>query len=90
MRAFSSLPPFARQSFTFDLRTEFAAFTALEDEIGAMSCSAIATRPGKKRLLPIAFKYPILVSGSIVYVPLLTLQFYGFLSPDFPLPSKFA
>jgi IS30 family transposase len=31
------LPAFARQSFTFDRGTEFTAFRALEDGIGARS-----------------------------------------------------
>ncbi|MBB6222684.1 hypothetical protein GGE66_003669 [Rhizobium leguminosarum] len=35
--AFSPLPAFARQSFTFDRGTEFAGFRALEDGIGARS-----------------------------------------------------
>jgi IS30 family transposase len=37
VRAFSSLPACASQSFTFDRGTEFAAFRALEDGIGARS-----------------------------------------------------
>jgi IS30 family transposase len=37
VRAFSFLPAFARQSFTFDRGTEFAAFRVLEDGIGARS-----------------------------------------------------
>ncbi|MDQ0323773.1 IS30 family transposase [Pararhizobium capsulatum DSM 1112] len=35
IRAFSPLPAFARQSFTFDRGTEFAGFRALEEGIGA-------------------------------------------------------
>lgn len=37
IEAFSPLPAFARQSFTFDRGTEFAGFRALEDGIGARS-----------------------------------------------------
>ncbi|EPE93983.1 IS30 family transposase (plasmid) [Rhizobium grahamii CCGE 502] len=37
IRAFSPLPAFARQSFTFDRGTEFAGFRALEEGIGARS-----------------------------------------------------
>ena len=37
IRAFSPLPAFARQSFTFDCGTEFAGFRALEEGICARS-----------------------------------------------------
>ena len=35
VHAFSPLPAFARQSFTFDRRTEFRSFRVLENGIGA-------------------------------------------------------
>ncbi|MBB4188959.1 IS30 family transposase [Sinorhizobium terangae] len=37
IETFSPLPAFARQSFTFDRGTEFAAFRALDDGIGALT-----------------------------------------------------
>ncbi|MCZ4433100.1 IS30 family transposase, partial [Agrobacterium sp. SOY23] len=46
--AFSSLPAFARQSFTFDRGTEFAAFRALEDGIGARSWFCDPSAPWQK------------------------------------------
>ncbi|KJF68538.1 IS30 family transposase [Rhizobium nepotum] len=48
IRAFSSLPAFARQSFTFDRGTEFAAFRALEDGIGARSWFCDPSAPWQK------------------------------------------
>ena len=48
VRAFSSLPAFARQSFTFDRGTEFAAFRALEDGIGARSWFCDPSAPWQK------------------------------------------
>ncbi len=48
VRAFSSLPAFARQSFTFDRGTEFAAFLALEDGIGARSWFCDPSAPWQK------------------------------------------
>lgn len=48
VRAFSSLPAFARQSFTFDRGTEFAAFRALEDGIGAQSWFCDPSAPWQK------------------------------------------
>lgn len=48
VRAFSRLPAFARQSFTFDRGTEFAAFRALEDGIGARSWFCDPSAPWQK------------------------------------------
>ncbi|MDH6298118.1 IS30 family transposase (plasmid) [Agrobacterium salinitolerans] len=48
VRTFSSLPAFARQSFTFDRGTEFAAFRALEDGIGARSWFCDPSAPWQK------------------------------------------
>lgn len=48
VHAFSSLPAFARQSFTFDRGTEFAAFQALEDRIGARSWFCDPSAPWQK------------------------------------------
>ncbi|MBB4320718.1 IS30 family transposase [Agrobacterium tumefaciens] len=48
IRAFSSLPACARQSFTFDRGTEFAAFRALEDGIGARSWFCDPSAPWQK------------------------------------------
>ncbi|MGR9244186.1 IS30 family transposase (plasmid) [Rhizobium leguminosarum] len=48
IRAFSSLPAFARQSFTFDRGTEFAGFRALEDGIGARSWFCDPSAPWQK------------------------------------------
>ncbi len=45
---FSSLPSFARQSFTFDRGTEFAGFRALEDGIGARSWFCDPSAPWQK------------------------------------------
>ena len=46
--AFSPMPPFARQSFTFDRGTEFAGFRALEDGIGARSWFCDPSAPWQK------------------------------------------
>lgn len=48
IRAFSPLPAFARQSFTFDRGTEFAGFRALEDGIGARSWFCDPSAPWQK------------------------------------------
>jgi IS30 family transposase len=48
IRAFSPLPAFARQSFTFDRGTEFAGFRALEDGIGACSWFCDPSAPWQK------------------------------------------
>ena len=48
IRAFSALPAFARQSFTFDRGTEFAGFRALEDGIGARSWFCDPSAPWQK------------------------------------------
>ncbi len=48
IEAFSPLPAFARQSFTFDRGTEFAGFRALEDGIGACSWFCDPTAPWQK------------------------------------------
>ncbi|UPA27323.1 IS30 family transposase [Shinella oryzae] len=48
IRAFSSLPAFARQSFTFDRGTEFAGFRALEEGIGARSWFCDPSAPWQK------------------------------------------
>lgn len=48
IRAFSPLPAFARQSFTFDRGTEFAGFRALEDEFGARSWFCDPSAPWQK------------------------------------------
>jgi IS30 family transposase len=48
IRSFSSLPAFARQSFTFDRGTESAAFRALEDGIGARSWFCDPSAPWQK------------------------------------------
>ena len=48
IRAFSPLPAFARQSFTFDRGTEFAGFRALEDAIGARSWFCDPSAPWQK------------------------------------------
>lgn len=48
IRAFSSLPAFARQSITFDRGTEFAGFRALEDGIGAQSWFCDPSAPWQK------------------------------------------
>ena len=48
IEAFSPLPAFARQSFTFDRGTEFAGFRALEDGIGACSCFCDPSAPWQK------------------------------------------
>ncbi|KPH04254.1 IS30 family transposase (plasmid) [Rhizobium acidisoli] len=48
IEAFSSLPAFARQSFTFDRGTEFAGFRALEDGIGARSWFCDPSAPWQK------------------------------------------
>ncbi|MBW9113689.1 IS30 family transposase [Rhizobium cauense] len=48
VRAFSRLPAFARQSFTFDRGTEFTAFRALEDGIGARSWFCDPSAPWQK------------------------------------------
>ncbi|MBB4277763.1 IS30 family transposase [Rhizobium mongolense] len=44
----SSLPSFARRSFTFDRGTEFAGFRPLEDGIGAMSRFCDPNSPWQK------------------------------------------
>jgi IS30 family transposase len=46
--AFSPLPSFARQSFTFDRGTEFSGFRALEDGIGARSWFCDPSAPWQK------------------------------------------
>jgi IS30 family transposase len=46
--AFSPLPAFARQSFTFDRGTEFAGFRALEEGIGARSWFCDPSAPWQK------------------------------------------
>jgi IS30 family transposase len=46
--AFSALPAFARQSFTFDRGTEFRGFRALEDGIGARSWFCDPNSPWQK------------------------------------------
>ncbi len=46
--AFSPLPAFARQSFTFDRGTEFRGFRALEDGIGARSWFCDPNSPWQK------------------------------------------
>ena len=46
--AFSPLPAFARQSFTFDRGTEFRGFKALEDGIGARSWFCDPNSPWQK------------------------------------------
>lgn len=46
--AFSPLPSFARQSFTFDRGTEFSGFRALEDGIGARSWFCDPNSPWQK------------------------------------------
>ena len=48
IRAFSPLPAFARQSFTFDRGTEFAGFRALEEGIGARSWFCDPSAPWQK------------------------------------------
>lgn len=48
IEAFSPLPAFARQSFTFDRGTEFAGFRALGDGIGACSCFCDPSAPWQK------------------------------------------
>lgn len=48
VEAFSPLPAFARQSFTFDRGTEFAGFKALEDGIGARSWFCDPSAPWQK------------------------------------------
>lgn len=48
IQAFSSLPAFARQSFTFDRGTEFAGFRALEDGMGARSWFCDPSAPWQK------------------------------------------
>ncbi|NTF31783.1 IS30 family transposase [Rhizobium skierniewicense] len=48
IRAFSPLPAFARQSFTFHRGTEFAGFRALEDGIGARSWFCDPSAPWQK------------------------------------------
>ncbi|MNL11370.1 Integrase core domain protein [compost metagenome] len=48
VRAFSLLPAFARQSFTFDRGTEFAGFRALEEGIGACSWFCDPSAPWQK------------------------------------------
>ena len=48
IEAFSPLPAFARQSFTFDRGTEFAGFRALEDGIGACSWFCDPSAPWQK------------------------------------------
>ncbi|MGR9466010.1 IS30 family transposase (plasmid) [Rhizobium leguminosarum] len=48
IRAFSPLPAFARQSFTFDRGTEFAGFRALEEGIGACSWFCDPSAPWQK------------------------------------------
>ncbi|MET3758726.1 IS30 family transposase [Rhizobium binae] len=48
IRAFSPLPAFARQSFTFDCGTEFAGFRALEEGIGACSWFCDPSAPWQK------------------------------------------
>jgi IS30 family transposase len=48
IEAFSPLPAFARQSFTFDRGTEFAGFRALEDGIGARSWFCDPSAPWQK------------------------------------------
>ncbi len=48
IRAFSPLPAFARQSFTFDRGTEFAGFRALEEGIGANSWFCDPSAPWQK------------------------------------------
>ncbi|KSV80207.1 hypothetical protein N182_38485, partial [Sinorhizobium sp. GL2] len=48
IETFSRLPAFARQSFTFDRGTEFAAFRALEDGIGARSWFCDPSAPWQK------------------------------------------
>jgi IS30 family transposase len=48
IRAFSPLPAFARQSFTFGRGTEFAGFRALEDGIGARSWFCDQSAPWQK------------------------------------------
>ncbi len=45
---FASQPAFARQSFTFDRGTEFTAFRALEDGIGARSWFCDPSAPWQK------------------------------------------
>lgn len=45
---FAPLPAFARQSFTFDRGTEFTAFRALEDGIGARSWFCDPSAPWQK------------------------------------------
>ncbi len=46
--AFSPLPAFARQSFSFDRGTEFRGFRALEDGIGARSWFGDPNSPWQK------------------------------------------
>ena len=46
--AFSPLPAFARQSFTFDRGTEFAGFRALEEGIEARSWFCDPSAPWQK------------------------------------------
>ncbi|MBP2448624.1 IS30 family transposase [Rhizobium leguminosarum] len=48
IKAFSPLPAFARQSFTFDRGTEFAGFRALEEGIGACSWFCDPSAPWQK------------------------------------------
>ncbi len=48
IRAFSPLPAFARQSFTFDRGTEFSGFRALAEGIGARSWFCDPSAPWQK------------------------------------------
>jgi IS30 family transposase len=50
IHAFSPLPSFARQSFTFDRGTEFSGFRASEEGIGARSWFCDPNFPGRKAL----------------------------------------